>query len=432
MEGSTANRASTGEAPQSLTNLAFLSEAATELSSTLELEAVFEKIADRIRPILDYQLFCVMMWNEDTELLEHSFSLRFGEHMEQKGGFPLGHGISGTVAAERRPIRVADVQGDPRYVRSRHPEVEVRSELAVPLLYKGRLVGVLDLESTELDYFTQEHEHLVTTLASYMANALENARLYNRVRAEEHRLEEDLATAREIQKGLLPAGAPRMPGIDIGVVYEPARELAGDFYDFLPCGDGRLALVVGDVAGKATPAALYGSLAIGLLRGHVLKRASGTPSDILRHVNDQLRLPRIRNRFLALILAVYDHQDRSLPLANAGVPWPYLIRGGDARKIEVQGLPLGLLADVQYEESRVILRPGDIVVLCSDGLHDAENEHQEQFGDALMSERLIALSGEPAQVIAQELVRSGQRHAGMNSSHASDDCTVVVLKVTRR
>jgi serine phosphatase RsbU (regulator of sigma subunit) len=131
------------------------------------------------------------------------------------------------------------------------------------------------------------------------------------------------------------------------------------------------------------------------------------------------------------VLALYDHEERSLTLANAGVPWPYLIRKGDARKIEVQGLPLGLLTDIHYDETRIDLRPGDIVVLCSDGLQDTENDERERFGDANISEQLIALADQPAQVIAEELVMACKRHSGMNDLHAADDCTVVVLKVTR-
>src|SRR6267378_1445950 len=167
--------------------------------------------------------------------------------------------------AERRNIRVVDVRLDPRYV-SCGEEVEVRSELVVPLLLRDRLVGVLDLESTKPHAFSAEHERLLNILGSYIAVALENSRLFEDARENQTRLLNDLETAREIQRQLLPSGAKEIPGLDVATAYVPARELGGDFYDLLPYGVGRLAVANGDVSGKGTAAALYGSLAIGILR----------------------------------------------------------------------------------------------------------------------------------------------------------------------
>src|SRR5262249_38500726 len=144
--------------------------------------------------------------------------------------------------------------------------VGVRSELVVPLLLRERLVGVLDLESVTPNAFTAEHERMLTTLGAYIAIALENSRLYQQARENELRLLSDLDTARAIQRQLLPTGARGIPGIDLAAGYAPARELGGDFYDFIPYGEGQLAFALGDVSGKGTAAALYGSLAIGVLR----------------------------------------------------------------------------------------------------------------------------------------------------------------------
>ena len=270
-----------------LTLMRFLAESVKDLNSTLKLEKVFQKIGARIQSVIDCQLFAVLLYDEETGILEHSYSLRHGEHRVLEGGLRLGQGIGGTAAQLRRTLRVPDVRLDPRYVRVRHTEVEIRSELAVPLLFKDRLVGVLDLESTELDAFTPEHETVVTALASHIAIALENARLYGRVLRQERRLERELETAREIQKGLLPGSPPRVRGAEIGAAYQPAKILGGDFFDFLSYGKGRLAIVVGDVSGKATPAALYGSLAVGEIRGHVLEHAHG-PAEMLTTLNDSL------------------------------------------------------------------------------------------------------------------------------------------------
>jgi SAM-dependent methyltransferase len=156
--------------------LRFLMDAASDLNSTLELEKVFHKIARGIRPLIDYHLFCIMLWDDRTQMLEHSFSMKYGEAIPQRGGFPLGYGLSGTAAKLRRSIRVPNVLEDSRYVRFRHPEVEVHSELSVPLVFQDQLIGVLDLESTRFDYFTEQHEQAVSALASHIATAIANAR----------------------------------------------------------------------------------------------------------------------------------------------------------------------------------------------------------------------------------------------------------------
>ncbi len=154
--------------------LRFLVQSAQDLNSSLELNEVFRNVAERIKPLVDYNLFCLMLWDEQTQLLEHSFSLCYGKQVPLKGGFPLDHGIGGTCARLRRPVRVPNVLVDPRYVRYRHPEVEIRSELAVPLVVRDRLIGVIDLESTDFDSFSNEHEQMLMALASHVATALEN------------------------------------------------------------------------------------------------------------------------------------------------------------------------------------------------------------------------------------------------------------------
>ena len=407
--------------------LEFLMNASADLSSSLKLNKVFHKIARSLRPVIDYHLFCVQLWNEETQLLEHSFSMKYGEEIPQKGGFPLGYGLCGSCAVSRRPIRVANVKEDPRYVRFRHPEVEIRSELAVPLLFKDQLIGVLDLESTEFDSFTEEQEQMVSALASHIAAALVNARLFERVQHDEQRMERDLAMARETQRGLLPtADRPRLTGLDIGAAYAPARELGGDFYDFLDYGSGRMAVAVGDVAGKSTPAALLAAMAIGLLRAHVVERV-GEPAAMLADLNEHLRAFGQPNRFVAMAFAVYDEESRTLKIANAGLPRILLASANGTDEIPLVGLPLGMFHDIQYEEKTLKARKGDAVIFCSDGLLECENPDGEAFGVERLRGLLGELRSRTAQEIADELNRATVRFAG-DGSRQHDDHTVVVLK----
>ena len=180
--------------------------------------------------------------------------------------------------------------------------------------------------------------------------------------------------------------------------YQPAREVGGDFYDFLPYGQGKLAMALGDVSGKGTAAALYGSLAIGTLRELVVS-STYNPADMLQMLNRRMHGARLDARFIAMLFAVYDAAARRLTLANAGGPYPLLVRGGNAQEIRVEGVPLGLFPVNEYEETSIELQPGDLVLFASDGILESENAKQEEFG----SRRLHAL------LAADALRRAGVR-----------------------
>lgn len=425
-DAETERPAATGSVDDEASMLRFLMDAASDLNSTLELQKVFHKIAKGIRPLIDYHLFCIMLWNEQTQMLEHSFSMKYGKAIPQRGGFPLGYGLSGNAAKTRRPIRVANVLDDPRYVRFRHPEVEIHSELTVPLVFQDQLIGVLDLESTRSDYFTEQHEQVVSALASHIATAIANARLFEESRQHEQRMAHELATAREIQRGLLPQDLPPAESLEIGSAYAPAAQLGGDFYDFLRCPDGRLAFAVGDVAGKATPAALLASLAVGLLRGHVVERPY-EPDEMLADLNDHLQSATADNRFVAMVYGLFNDRSRTVHLANAGFPLALLASAGNLRPVDTGGIPLGMWPGTTYTTRTLRVSPDDILILCSDGLMEARNERGEVFETSRLGSAIDELASEPADRIAAGLNKAALDFAG-GDTRQEDDYTTVVLK----
>ena len=414
--------------PEQARTLALLHEVSRELTAILDREGLLRRVAERIRKIVDYDVFSVMLWNEQKQLLESVFAMRSSDAIPARTGVALHQGLTGTAAGERRVLRVHDVNADPRYIRC-ETGVDARSEIVVPLLMQDRLIGVLDLESTKPHAFTLEHERMLSTLGSYVAVALENARLYEEALQNERRLRTDLDTAREIQRQLLPTGAREVPGLDLAAAYVPARELGGDFYDFLPYGEGRLGIALGDVSGKGTAAALYGSLAIGTIREIVVDRDCD-PACMLGLLNQRLLNTRLDARFIAMLFGVYDVAHRRLTLSNAGAPYPLLLRDGHVVSVRLEGVPLGLLPGTEYDESSLDLLPGDVVIFASDGILEAQNASEEEFGLQRLSSVVSALSPQDsAHTIAERILAETDDHSGAGTA-PQDDRTLVILRVT--
>jgi sigma-B regulation protein RsbU (phosphoserine phosphatase) len=215
----------------------------------------------------------------------------------------------------------------------------------------------------------------------------------------------------------------------VGAAYSPARELGGDFYDFLRYADGRFAVAIGDVAGKATPAALLAAMTVGLLRAQDEERP-GEPAETLTELNDRLKSSTKSNRFVAMAFCVYDPESATLKLVNAGLPRPLRARNDNVEEIPVEGIPLGAFPGTVYDEKTLTLCEGEAIVLCSDGLLEEENLTGEPFGAARVHSALRRLLSGSAQEIADGLTRAVKEFAG-DPARQRDDHTVVVLKSRR-
>jgi len=402
--------------------LLLLNEIARELSSILNLDELLGRIADLLRRLIDYQMFSILLLDPSGEKLQHRFSLRFNENVHVKQEIPLGRGLVGQAAQSRQAILVADVSKDPRYIAG---NPETRSELAVPLIYKDKVIGVLDLEHTRRGFFTDDHRRTMMTLAAQVSIAIENARLYEEIARQERRLERDLALARELQMRLLPQNLPKLPHLDFAAKFTPARAIGGDLYDCIPYSLSRLGIVIGDVSGKGAPAAIYAALVSGILRSHAPIEPG--PAEMLSAVNLSLAERRIEAQFVSLIYAVWDDQQRTLLVANSGLPRPVFVHEGKNQVIEATGLPLGLFDDVSYDEFRFDMKPGDMFVFFSDGILDARSRSGEMFGRSRVEKLLEENANGSAQSVVDALFKAAAEHsAGVETF---DDQTVVAIKV---
>jgi phosphoserine phosphatase RsbU/P len=402
--------------------LLLLNEVTREASSILNLEEVLRRAAELTKRLIDYQIFSILLCDEAASVFRQRVTVKFGQHTQEKFTVSVHEGIVGAAATLRRPVVVPDVQLDPRYIML---NPETRSELAVPMIYKDRVIGVMDLESPQLNYFTPDHVQVLSILAAHLAVSMENARLYEQVRLDETRMERDLNAARRIQGALL----PRLPGPEFGLEIAArvvsSRELSGDMYDFLRYGPQELAVAVGDVSGKGSAAALYGAVGIGALRS--LGSQKPRPANMLRAINGFLGEHLIEGRFMTLCFATWHRSRQRLRLANAGQEQPFLLHNGRCEKLRLEGFPLGIFEDVTYDERSYILDSGDVVVFHSDGIGDTQNSAGQFFGHTRICELIVEKHHLSADGIADHILEEVDRFSG--SRHPFDDRTLVVLKV---
>jgi serine phosphatase RsbU (regulator of sigma subunit) len=327
-------------------------------------------------------------------------------------------------------VLAPDVSADPRYIKVVD---DVRSELVVPMLLKDRCIGVFDLESPELDAFSKRDVEILTLLASQAAVSIENARLYEELSANEARLERELRFAQRVQAALLPTQLPKkVRGVDLAVSFAPARELGGDFHDFLVPDSNSLIIAVGDVSGKGVPAALYSVFAGELVRGRTFRRRylpeRSSPANVLMSINTILHERQLEEYFCALCYTSFDLKRRTVTMANSGAPYPIRISEGVCSRIELPGVPLGSFFGVSYDEVTFPLFVDDVYVFCSDGVTEAMNGDGEEFSPERLLEVVSGAHNLPASDIVARVAAAIAEHRG--GSPPNDDSTIVVLRIT--
>lgn len=257
----------------------------------------------------------------------------------------------------------------------------------------------------------------------------EHANLYREFHESALPLISDLNMAREVQQQLLRGEARFLPGVDLATACVPARQLGGDFYDFLPYGIGRFALALGDVSGKGTAAALLSALTMGILRAHTVDHA-GSPPEMLTTLNDRIHAARLDARFVVMLFAVLDSGTRQLTLANAGNPYPFLIRKGRIEEIAVAGIPLGLMEGTRYEAVSLDLHLDDIVVFVSDGILECQNTEQEAFGASRLFTVLASLPQNASAEDISSAILGATDEFGRSASAPHDDRSLIVFRMT--
>jgi len=405
-----------------------LAEIAREVASILDLEQLLERVATLVHRVVEYRTFGIFLLNPPSDVLEMKLAIRYGN----RAGSPqlrVGQGLVGFAAEHKAVVNAPDVTRDPRYL----PWVEdCRSELAIPLLIKDRCVGVLDLESPNYDAFGKHDVEVLTLLASQVAVAIENARLYAVLRVNEERIERELAFAGRVQAALLPVGLPkRLRGVDVAARFMPARELGGDLHDFLSPDPHSLVVAVGDVSGKGVPAALYSVFAGELVRSRTFRRRYQpdlfSPAGVLMSMNTILYERQLEQYYCTLCYAYFDLKRRTLTLANSGLPYALRSTAEGCSPIELPGIPLGTFPGISYDQKIVEFAAGDVFVFCTDGVYETLSERGVEFGSARACEIVAANRHLSARGIVDAIFQAVIDFRGGRTQ--DDDMTAVAVKI---
>lgn len=396
-----------------------LASLAQEFSSILDLDQLLNRISLAMRILIDFDAFSILL--VEGGFLRHRFSLRYDKRVEADH-IRLGEGVTGHVALSKEPLLIHDTHEDSRYIAT-HPGI--RSELAVPLIVKDNVIGVIDLESERLGYFTEDHLRTVSLLAPSLAIAIENARLYEEVESRRREMEQDLVAARQLQRMLLPSVAPQLRGLDVAVVSRAAREVSGDIYDFFEHDNDYAMIVFGDSAGKGVAAALYGAMVSGLLRTHGPMRRG--PARLLKDLNRALVERNTAAQYTTLVSMLWRPSERTFTIANAGGVPPIIIRHGTVYQPKIEGVPIGLLAEREYEETVAALERGDAFILLSDGLQDQTDPAGVAYGEGRLLETLTQNATKSAAEICDAVMADLDLHRDTQPNQ--DDQTLLVMKV---
>jgi sigma-B regulation protein RsbU (phosphoserine phosphatase) len=324
-------------------------------------------------------------------------------------------GMVGYVAGTGQMRYAPDVRKDPYYIGC---EESTLSEVAIPLHVEGKLIGVFTASHPELDAFPAEQLRLLQALCSYVAVAVHNARRFQQERSERELMSREANEARKIQEALLPRSSPYIPGFAVTGLSTPAGAVGGDWYDFIPFDDGRWGLVLADVSGKGTAAALLMSATRGILRSLA---TACCPSEVLTRLNELLVNDFPSGRFVTMVYAILDPATRMLKFSSAGHLRPLLIENSHAQFLDTErGLPLGI-GPGGYSEAQVQLTPGSRLLFYSDGITEATNLEDDEYG-AERLEKHFRRTDASAESILED-VRTFANGAGLH-----DDATVILVK----
>lgn len=406
--------------------LSVLNDLARAIGSITDSNKVMETVIKRSLKAIGAEQGVITLVEEDAGQPMKTLvrSMTSSANREQ---FHLNQSVLGWMLINKKAMMSNDIRTDERFRGIRDLSESIRSVLCVPLMTKNLVKGVLSIFNKKGDkLFDDDDQRLLSIIAAQSAQIIENARLYEQER-EKLLLEREIVAARDVQMSLFPLALPSISGIDVAAVSIPAREVGGDYYDFIQLDDEQWEFVIADVSGKGLPAAMLTTMGKGMIYAQTVLGPS--PKSVIMSANRIFRKNLPRKSFVTMLIGTIDTRGRSMRLASAGhcAPMYYSAEFHNVSPLLVSGVALNLMDDPSVEELEVPLRPGDVYVFYSDGITEAENDAREQFGEDRVAESFEKVHEGTAGDILQGLLKEVQSFVGKNEQ--SDDMTIVVLKI---
>jgi serine phosphatase RsbU (regulator of sigma subunit) len=402
-----------------------LIEAVRKVSSSLDLDEVLDTIFDSIKELIDYSAAVIYVIDARSGEVSEFKTRGYAPESISEDFLSTGSGIIGWVIRNRRGEIVDDVKRDARYVKVR---AETRSEVAAPLIRAdGRVIGVINLEADHVNGYEARDLELLTMFASLAASAIDHTLLYRQV-MRQRRVESELELARKVVEGLMPRSFPLVKDFDIYGTSIPFREVGGDYLDFIDSISERLVVMVADVSGKGLAAALIMVAFRAYFHATVINELSMRV--VMARVNRLVHDTTDGERFITCFYGLIDPENKRLLYISAGHNPPLLLRGDGTVELLDRGggLPLGVFETSRYSESVVEFRPGDVLVMYTDGVVEARDVRDEEFGMKRLEEVVRASSGRRAHEIVRAITEAVDEHSA-EVGGPEDDLTVSVIKV---
>jgi len=405
--------------------LSVLNDIATAVSSTHDLDQVIELIVHECVNHLNVEQGAIMLLDQtETDDKFHTI-IREVETETDIVPYHFGVQLSGWMIKNQKPLLINDIANDDRFTNLSDGEFPINSILSAPLKTKGKLIGVLNVfNKMSEDGFTPDDQRILSIIATQSAQVVENARLYDEEQSLK-KIEEELNFATEIQKNLLPSSNPQLDGYDIAGKSVSAKEVGGDYYDYITIDENNTVICLGDISGHGMPAAMLMANLQATLRGQALFTSSA--GECLTRANKLLYRSTDLQKYATFFYGILNTVKSRFRFSNAGHNTPFLINPNkNVTRLTKGGTVLGFMEDFQFEEDSVKLNSGDILIIYSDGITEAFNEREEEFGE----ERLLAVLKNNLKSTAEELIENVFEAVNIfvDDGKQSDDITIVAIK----
>jgi sigma-B regulation protein RsbU (phosphoserine phosphatase) len=410
---------------RALEELSILNEIAVAINSALSLDRILESIVQKCTKHLQVEQVAVLLLDEQVEEKPFQTMIRGWDTNADALPYRLDTQLTGWMLKNKAPLLINDLEKDNRFQTLPEKTPLIHSLLSVPLLSKNRMIGLITVFNKKAESgFSKEDQRLLSIIASQSAQVIENARLLKEEQ-ELLKVQQELRLAYDIQTNLLPKESPEIKGYDISGKSIPAKAVGGDYFDFIPIDSHRIAFCLGDISGKGMPAALLMSNLQATVRGQSLVNA--TAAQCVECCNTMLFNNTPPEKFSTFFFGILDTKIQRMTYANAGHNFPFLFSTGqEPRQLEKGGIVLGVIETFPFKEQQIAFDPGDIFVLYSDGITEAINKHEKEFGESGLISVIEKNMNASAQELTDKIIEAVKEHAGDCIQY--DDMTLVIIK----